>query len=119
MKRRRTTILKTTMLLSFGLILLFILPQSVSAEGVVELNWVSQFGRSTYNQPYGVEVDSTGNIYISGDIWVGSYPNYRDIFITKYDSEGNLLSLETCRHHLSKPRFLPSYTKLRLLALHL
>jgi hypothetical protein len=62
------------------------------------LQWVRNGGGSTYDDAYGITTDAAGNAYVTGFI-TGSASSFgsltvssaggKDIFITKYDSNGN------------------------------
>jgi len=57
--------------------------------------WTRQFGTGNQDEPLGVNLDSTGNVYIAGRT-TGFFPGQEtyvdtDAFITKYDSSGSLL----------------------------
>ena len=56
---------------------------------------LKQFGTSGYDRPYDVEVDASGNIYLTGGTSgnLGGQTNHgsSDAFLTKLDSAGNVL----------------------------
>jgi uncharacterized repeat protein (TIGR01451 family) len=57
--------------------------------------WTRQFGTSDEDYGYGVAVDGSDNVYVAGDT-KGALPGQtssggRDIFVRKYDSDGNEL----------------------------
>ncbi|WP_199320567.1 SBBP repeat-containing protein [Leptolyngbya sp. FACHB-261] len=59
-----------------------------------QAQWVKQYGTPDYEWSWGVDTDSQGNVYTAGwtlgtlgDENKGSY----DVYLTKYDSEGNQL----------------------------
>ena len=49
---------------------------------------------TNYGMPYGIATDAIGNVYVAGDTGVGLDGNtnagYYDIFVIKYDSNGNM-----------------------------
>ncbi len=56
------------------------------------LQWTRQFGTTTIDQPYGVAVDASGNIYVAGTT-DGALPGQTlagsgDVFVRRYDSAG-------------------------------
>ncbi|MCT7997590.1 SBBP repeat-containing protein, partial [Laspinema olomoucense] len=56
--------------------------------------WTRQAGTSASDVPYSIVTDSIGNLYIVGQTQgelEGANAGRRDIFISKYDSNGNLL----------------------------
>ena len=56
------------------------------------LLWVRQFGSADEEFPRGVGVDAAGNVYVGGSISVtieGIPIGNSDVFLAKYDSEGN------------------------------
>ena len=56
------------------------------------LLWVRQFGSADEEFPRGVGVDAGGNVYVGGSISVtieGIPIGNSDVFLAKYDSEGN------------------------------
>ena len=58
--------------------------------------WTKQFGAvNAQTYPYGINVDSSGNVYLAGHCW-GSLFGYAEIgtydaFVSKFDPSGNLL----------------------------
>jgi hypothetical protein len=70
--------------------------------------WARSAGGGSYDQAYGVAVDTAGNVYIAGGfqsshlffdslVYLNSSISgtYQDIFIAKYDANGNLLWVKT------------------------
>jgi hypothetical protein len=62
-----------------------------------ELQWVEQFGSSDYEFVWGLDSDAAGNLYISG--WTlgdlgSSSAGFYDVFLAKYDTEGNQLWIQ-------------------------
>lgn len=59
--------------------------------------WIEQFGTGDYEFPAGVATDSEGNVYSTGytlgNLGGGSSGSY-DVWVTKYDGDGNQLWLE-------------------------
>ena len=60
--------------------------------------WVRQFGTASSDYGYSITTDTSGNVYVSG-LTTGAFAGYSaaggdDVFITKYDSEGNQLWLK-------------------------
>ncbi len=56
--------------------------------------WTRQLGTTTNDYSLGVAVDAAGNAYISGYTWGslgGPNAGSHDAFVSKYDTEGNLL----------------------------
>jgi hypothetical protein len=70
------------------------LPQPSSAEEPYQVEWVRQFGSDSTDRGYGVAVDASGFIYLTGETYgnLGN-PNlgFDDIFVRKYDQDGGLL----------------------------
>ena len=57
--------------------------------------WTEQLGSiGGGEEGYGVSVDASGNAYITGYIGVGLDDDYGDMFLTKYDTNGNKLWTE-------------------------
>jgi len=57
--------------------------------------WTRQFGSASFDDVYGVAAGSGGDVYVVGDTF-GAMPGQtqvggRDIFVCKYDSDGNLI----------------------------
>ena len=73
------------------LVFLFAVKSGYSATTVVK-PWTKQWGNSNENYGYGVAVDSSGNIFVTGKTYGGidgnPYLGWYDIFLTKYDSSG-------------------------------
>ena len=69
------------------------------ASGVVKYDsdgnkqWTQQLGTSSSDYAYGVATDSSGNVYVTGETEGGldgnSNSGNKDLFIVKYDSDGN------------------------------
>ncbi len=68
------------------------------------LMWVRQAGGANFDYGTSVDVDNTGNVYVTGgyeyDIWFGSAQLttsnvYNESFFAKYDNAGNLLWAKT------------------------
>ena len=56
--------------------------------------WVQQFGTNSYDYSGGVAIDSSGNIYLTGETsgnLGGVNAGYDDAWVAKYDSQGNQL----------------------------
>jgi hypothetical protein len=57
--------------------------------------WTRQLGTANVDVGYGVATDGSGNIYVNGSTYSGLDGNtnagYDDIFLTKYDTNGNKL----------------------------
>ena len=57
--------------------------------------WIKQTGTDEDDHAFGVAVDSSGNPYVTGDT-EGAFSGFtnadawRDIFLLKYDTDGNL-----------------------------
>jgi hypothetical protein len=55
--------------------------------------WTKQLGTADYDWGYGVATDASGNIYVTGrtdgDLDGNAEIGYGDIFLTKYDTDGN------------------------------
>ena len=55
--------------------------------------WTKQLGTSSYESAYGVATDSSGNVYVTGYTGGGLDGNTSagsaDLFVVKYDSNGN------------------------------
>jgi hypothetical protein len=57
-------------------------------------SWIKQFGTSTLDESFGVSADSLGNVFVVGDTegsLDGANLGSRDIFLRKYDVNGNLV----------------------------
>jgi len=64
-------------------------------DGSGNVLWTRQFGTSASDYAYGVAVDASGNVYVTGETW-GALPGqtfsgYYDAFVRKYDDSGNEL----------------------------
>ena len=55
--------------------------------------WTKQLGTSSRDEAYGVATDSSGNVYVAGYMEGGldgnSNSGKKDLFIVKYNSDGN------------------------------
>lgn len=61
---------------------------------IVALLWSRQVGTATVDVSLGVAVDGSGNAFITGETdgsLSGAHAGGRDAFLTKYDTDGNLL----------------------------
>ena len=59
-----------------------------------DLQWIAQSGTSARDELFGISADGLGNVYISGNTYGslgGPNAGNRDAFVSKYDSDGNLL----------------------------
>ncbi len=57
------------------------------------LLWTKQFGTSSDDGGYGIDVDSNGNVFVSGwtlGDWAGTVGGV-DIILTKFDNDGNMI----------------------------
>ena len=57
------------------------------------VQWSRQIGTSSSEEAYGIAVDGTGNIYITGETWGnlgGPNQGVSDAFVVKYDSGGTV-----------------------------
>ena len=55
--------------------------------------WMTQIGTYDYDKAYGVAVDSSGNAYVTGFTFGdlgGANAGESDVFLLKYDTDGNL-----------------------------
>ena len=70
--------------------------QTTHAEAAV-VEWTRQLGTGSSDVGQGVSVDGSGNAYVTGYTWGGLDGNtnagtdYADMFLTKYDTAGDLL----------------------------
>lgn len=75
-------------------VLAFTAPSGFAGETGVKL-WTKQLGAAGANEGWGVSVDSSGNAFVTGRTSGGLDGNtsqgYYDIFLTKYDTNGNKL----------------------------
>ncbi len=63
-----------------------------SADGIQ--GWNDHFGNSSYNYGNGIALDSSDNVYVTGDLYgnlFGTSAGSYDAFIRKYNSGGNIL----------------------------
>ncbi len=75
-----------TVLFMFGIV------GMANAEDAYETEWIDQFGTVGYDHGNSVATDSSGNVYVAGDVYysVDGQQHYgsADMFISKYNTDG-------------------------------
>ena len=70
---------------------------AVSQAGAVHLEWVQTYDSPDHSDDYGfgVAVDTTGNIFVTGFEYRGDLGQSSNVWLRKYDTNGNTLWTET------------------------
>ncbi len=60
----------------------------LKTDSALNIRFINQYNDQNYGFPNGMAVSDQGNIYAAGNFFSGSFTNYIDPYIKKYDPEG-------------------------------